>query len=300
MKSFIIITILLISSPAISAISFTNGKWETTFSCADWEQGNSLSCSQLEVGGGWVCGDELEWTIQKDKITSSANNPEGGGGKGFRHWKGDGYWNPTYNDDGGGGLTLTFPSAQEEFWMRWTMRYQSGFSWADIITDKMLYIHTDEPGYEAIPVHAGGGELVLGLQGPDDQYQMRAGAFGWNQIQGGTLYNGLARGDGKFHTYEIHIKMDTNGTDGIGRFWVDGVLRIENTHVNWSAGNTTARAGWTHMLIGSNQLEPNNGACAYVDFDDIVIHNLKPSNSDSFGNPYIGLISTAPQGLYIK
>lgn len=49
------------------------------------------------------------------------------------------------------------------------------------------------------------------------------------------------------------------------------------------------------MLIGSNQRFITGGDY-YVDFDDMVIYNATPPNTDSGGNPYIGPLgdSTTP------
>ncbi len=103
--------------------------------------------------------------------------------------------------------------------------------------------------------------------------------------------------DGLFHCFEIHLKMDSNGTDGIGRLWIDGVLRASNAGVNWSNGNATARAGWKKFFFHENQNNPGNGRPMYVDYDDMVIYNTTPPNRDAQGNPFIGPIGwngTAP------
>lgn len=81
--------------------------------------------------------------------------------------------------------------------------------------------------------------------------------------------------------------MDTNSTNGIGRFWVDGVLQINNIAVDWSDGDQTARNGWDYFEFDSNQNAPIGGPY-YVDYDDMVIYNSPPPNLDANSNSFIG------------
>lgn len=344
------------ASTAISAIIFTNGKWETTFNCAEWKQGSGLVCDGVETSGGWypakvtgisiasggtgyIIGDILTTTgwsgqeckvrvdsiggsgevtsvsvtqigfgsaldlslvtpynttggsgsaatlmitsfsTEKDQITGDANYSGGKGDKGFRHWKGDG------QNVNGGGVEIVFPAAQKELWIRWYMRYEQGFSWSSLVYDKILYIHTGVLGTDTAFIHYGLNEMVPSAQGTSDPYQVRTGSVGWEQTQGGSV------GDGLFHAYELHLKMDTDGTNGIGRVWIDGILRAENTHVNFSNASATARLGWPNILVGSNQATPNNSKCSYVDYDDMIVYNTTPPSVDAEGNPFIGPIS---------
>ena len=94
--------------------------WSTTYDCLEWDQSQgSPSCDGLALGGGWTCEGLGE------QITSDANYPNGAGGKGQRHWKGDGIDNVT-----SGGLSLAFQTPQKELWIRWYMRYEEGFKWS--------------------------------------------------------------------------------------------------------------------------------------------------------------------------
>ena len=77
--------------------------WATTFNSPAWKQSDGLSrkavnCAGLSGFGAWhIKGYE-------DQITAEANHPAGGGGKGFRHWEGDG------SNRGGGGIFFQFGS----------------------------------------------------------------------------------------------------------------------------------------------------------------------------------------------
>lgn len=257
---------------ALSAITFSNGKWETSFNCSEWLQGGSLSCDQLSAGGGWTTSNG-----QGDQITAGANNPLGQGGRGFRHWVGDGI------NNNGGGLGVVFPSPQTELWIRFYQRYEAGFAWSAINYNKILYIYTAAAGIDVISEYYGNNYALI-AQGTPNAYQVMTNTYGWSNVMGGSV------SDGAFHCFDIHIKMDSNGSDGVGQLWIDGALKTSNTAVNWSNGNSTARLGWTDFLMGSNQRTPNNGKDSYYDFDDMVVYNATPPNKDAQGNPFIGPI----------
>ena len=271
--TLIISLFLFCPTTSFGVITFTDGSWSTTFNCADWNQGDTLTCDGLRKGLDETCNGT------KDEITINANNSLSIG-KGFRHYKGDGI------NVEGGGVNIDFPSAQTEFWLRWYMRYQSGFQWLSLNYDKHMYIITDAPS-TAVIAEFWYDRYVAIAQNTPNYYQVQtAEGDGWTGVMGG------ATGDGLFHSYEVYLKMDTDSTNGVGRIWIDGVLVAENTGVDFSGGNATARLGWTAIGMGSNQREPNNGGCYYADFDDVAIYTTMPPNVDSSANPMIGQIDT--------
>ena len=80
---------LLLPNIASAAI---NLPWSTTYNCPDWAQSNGLynvNCDGLTGFGDWTCNNG-DGTIREEQITAAANYPSGGGGKGQRHWLGDG------------------------------------------------------------------------------------------------------------------------------------------------------------------------------------------------------------------
>ena len=99
---------------------------------------------------------------------------------------------------------------------------------------------------------------------------------GWNTIMvnGTTDARGNKRSDGQWHLYEIHIKMDTNGSNGIGEAWIDGIRRFYRSDMNF--GSQTGKIGWSHIAIGENNQIPTTTRCMYVDFDDIIISTTGP------------------------
>jgi hypothetical protein len=221
-----------------------NLPWSTTFNCTDWSQGGSLNCDGMAAYGNWTCNG------QPEQVTASANNSSSG--KGQRHWKGDGV------NVNSGGLAVFFNSPQKEIWIRWYMRYQAGFKWSSLNYDKLIYLdNTTVPelyGWDRVNVYAGGANRA-------------STTGGWDTImKNGPVdpATGHRTSDGKFHSYEVHLKND--GANGLAEFWVDGVKYLSATNINFGTD-------FTRVLFGSNQRSPANGGCLAVDYDDIKISN---------------------------
>lgn len=273
---FAVLIALLLPSISIGAISFSGGKWSTTFSCAEQSQFvGSLACDGLDWWNNYT--DVPGHTTQ---IIADANNPSGGGGRGAR------FWVTTGQNLNTGTINATFPSYQKEMWIRWYSRHQLGWSFSNLEDDKNLYIWSAGNVTQVIPEFYQNSYRLTAQATPDPNPVITAG-WGWNQVMGGST------GDGQWHCFEIYLKMDTNGSNGVGRFWVDGILRASNTAVNWSNNNTTAQQGWDHFYFEENQKYISNGPW-YVDYDDVVVYNTTPPNTDSYGNPMIGLLGTTP------
>lgn len=270
------ISITLFFFPAIS-YSAVNLPWSTTYNCSDWAQSNGLynvNCDGISGYGGWTC-DNGDGTVKEEQITALASNPNGGGGKGQRQWVGDGVNNNS------GGMNITFNPASE-IWVRWYMRFQNGFKWSPLAYDKWLYINS---GYSnaVIPGWINDKANI----GPVGYDYSSLSAGGWSVVMGGST------SDGQWHVYEVHLKTDTNGTDGLAEMWIDGVKWMTVTNLNHKGMN------WESILIGSNQSSPSNGACMAVDFDDMAISTTG----------YIGPISggatdttppSAPSGVIVS
>lgn len=225
--------------------------WSTTFECGEWTQSDgrdrdNVNCDGMTGWGGWTASGGEE-----EQIALAANNPEGGGGKGQRHWVGDG------ENNNSGGLSVTFNSAQSEFWVRWYMRYANGFQWDPLSYDKILYI---DPGTPRAFILEWYGADKCNIRTAIGNNNLSASGFGWNTTMGGSS------SDGQWHCLELHVKMDTDGTDGIAEMWVDGRKTLSYSNVDYST-----KPGWDRIGIGSNQYKPNNGSVKAVDFDDIAI-----------------------------
>lgn len=248
--------------------------WSTTYDCADWSSYNPQpNCAPigLEHFGGDQCpqsGGVYE------QITSAANNPNGGGFKGQRHYLGDGRNILT------GGTQVVLSPDQNEIWMRWYMRFPLGFAWTNPLYHSFKVIYID-------PLTA---LRIIFSYSYNDAFNFycyntlysssSADGTGWTHVMSGNT------GDGLWHSYEIHLKMDTNGTDGIGEAWVDGVKLIDDHNANWVNGSGLKMHS---IVIGHNAAYADNvnhggSFCTPVDFDDVAINNTG----------YIGPIGATP------
>ena len=268
------------SSPSYAAVSLP---WSTTYNCSDWTQGQTLSCDGISTYGDWTTSNG-----SKEQITAPANYPSGGGGKGQRHWLGDGYTNNS------GGLTVNFSSPQSEIWMRWYMRFEQGFAWNYLNNYKLIYVNTGTS--RVILGWDGSNYLRVRVDSTNQNYNNNINfpAGGWDavMVNGGTYIQTSANGatpgqinqtsDGQWHIFEIHLKVDTNGTNGIIEWWVDQVKVTNVTNANLNAVPISV------AVIGSNSTYPLNGRDMYVDYDDIAI------STTGYIGPIVSGDTTAP------
>lgn len=242
--------------------------WSTTFNCNEWTQSNGLTasavnCDSLSAHGGWTA-DNGDGTKKEEQITQSANNTNGGGGRGQRHWVGDGTTN------GSGGLGINFATPYPELWIRWYMRYELDFQWdasttlTNQVGQKWLYIDPGATQY----VHVDMSNFDTLQIGTTSSGYWSSSGTGWNTVManGATDVRGNKKSDGLWHRYEAHLKMDTNGSNGVIEIWIDGILRMSNQNVNYKT-----QSGWSYIVIGSNAVGSVNGRAMYLDYDDISI-----------------------------
>ena len=251
--------------------------WSTTFDCAECLEPSSCLCDVGVTDGpswGYYCnnaGAPSSTTPNSNTagIIAEANNPDGGGGKGARFWAGDG------KDDLSGTLAITFNSVQPELYIRWYFKYPAGFTWTSggIGYEKWLYIHTDQ-GTDCVPEPTGWDQINVYSSAPSPPGNNQAWAVtgGWDTIMAaGELVGGHRTGDGLWHWAEVHIKMDTNGSNGIAEMWTGGVKRFSFTNMNYGT-----KTGWKSLHFKSNQNTPSNGGCKAVYYDDMAIATTGP------------------------
>jgi hypothetical protein len=254
--------------------------FQTTFNCPDWNQNMGLGDAAVCSAGDGISGNG-GWTTSNgsvDQITAAANNPAGGGGKGFRHWVGDGL------NNGGGGIGIQF-SPRSELWIRYYIRYQSGFGWGGSIFHKQIYVTQGAPGTFYFGLHAGsiGGHVEVDQNGGG----IKLSSMSWSAMQGGST------GDGQFHCMEIHVKMNSTGTssDGVFEMWHQGTQIYSASNVHFS--NSTG-AAWSNFFTSNHNAPSNGGVDVYVDYDDIVV-----SDSGYIG-PIGGVNIAAPLNLRVQ
>jgi hypothetical protein len=232
--------------------------FQTSFYCPDWDQGMGLSDAAVCRRGDGIRGNGA-WTTRNgsmDQITAAANHPAGAGGKGFRHWVGDGL------NNGGGGIVVTFDPTPE-MWFRYYIRFQAGFAWAGgVINMKTIYCNRGEPGTFYFGLHDGviGGHVEVDRTGGGNKHSKVT----WAQWQNG------ATGDGEFHALEVHARMNTTGTssDGVMEYWLNGTRIYSDSAIQFAR---TSGATFTNCAVGENHYNPGNRADAYVDFDDLAV-----------------------------
>lgn len=147
----------------------------------------------------------------------------------------------------------------------------------------MLYLHGSSfAGYFGYPYISNSGRFVInGGSGGVPTCQ----GCGWQ-----FLNNGSDISDGRWHSYEMHYKENS---PQIFEFWIDGVLKISDSTVNYGSG------GVTWIELGSNALAVGNSTCQAVDYDDMVISTtgyIGPISGGGGGVPDYTAPST-PAGL---
>jgi hypothetical protein len=224
-------------------------------------------CDDLAPNGDYTCS----WQDKEEQITAEANNPSGGGGKGQRKWLGDGV------NDGSGGTKVNFNTPQSDVWIRWYARFQPGFKWSTYEGFKMVYMFKTGGGsgplYYTIAYNSDWLSMYPqtgGTQVPsaylDSLNHYHCNGCGWLSL----FPSGQS--DGSWHAFEIHAKIESPGkNDGVFQAWVDGRIVIDANTVNYGMADNGYL--FSNFTIGSNAKTPNNGGCAYVDFDDIAVRN---------------------------
>lgn len=233
--------------------------FETSFTTA---QGWTSDTQQFGTGCGSGfsgiqpgVGNNGAWTTASgscDEVTTAANYPGGAGGRGFRHYRGNG------SDNNGGGMMITLPTGMTEVWYSLRIRFSSGFQWVGGTPHytKDLYWHTSS-GY-LVAGHQGGG---WGFDvGGHDNY---GGTENWT-----TLYSS-GTADGLWHCLDFYHNI-ANST---ARVWVDGVKVLDKSGVNYTGFST-----FTHFQLGENQAIVNGGDY-YTDYDDLRIDTGLPAGS---------------------
>lgn len=255
MKKLILILIIILCVPCFSfaAVSLP---WSTTFDCAEWAQSDGVDtgCDGLERYKNYTCEP---CSSEEVEIITAANNPDGGGGRGYRHIDGNGV------NSGAGALRLVFTSGQTELWIRWYMKYESGTYWSPLSYDKILYIDDLDGDWVIVKLNSDDSVGVRTVMG--DEVGSSSGT-GWETMMGGST------SDGKWHYNEVHLKRDTNGTDGIAEWWIEDtngdINKVLNIH-NMDYGETTMN----YIYFDANQSSIGNAGCINVDYDDMAVNN---------------------------
>ena len=246
-----------IAWPHTSIAQTVSLSFQTTFNIPEWNQSLGISDAQLAPAGDGIRG-EGNWTTTNgsmDQVTLAANYPGGGGGRGYRHWVGDG---PSNN---GGGIEIFWP-ATSEYWLRYYVRFQIVSGWQQSVFMKMLYILP--PGTFYFGFH----DSVVGGHVESDSVDH---GFGLGNHKSTVSWSVVD--DTNWHCMEVHAKMNPVGGvgNGVFEFWLDGAKIYSNSSVNFTNSNGQQFSG---ARVGENAHSPANGGVDfYVDFDDFAISN---------------------------
>ncbi|MFZ3043879.1 MAG: hypothetical protein WA058_02095 [Minisyncoccia bacterium] len=267
MKRYVcLLLILLAPKITLATVALTGGEWSTTFNCTGYQQDtgtqNDNVCDGVEENGNfpYTCESSLSET------SVAGNYSGGGGGSGFRMRMCSGVNTQT------SGPLMEFSPGINEFWMRWYMRFGPGLSFSSL---------------EYIKILSWGG--AYGQGGPNLYMNMQSGRMAdfyanetlWHNQTYDTgceancnIADDLPEftfsdimgnpSDGSWHYYEVHLKPDTNGVDGIAEMWVDNVLRNRHTGIGVGANKSTV---WLSWFINQSTI----GTGGWVDVDDIAI-----------------------------
>jgi hypothetical protein len=243
--------------------------FQTSFTTA---QGWTTDRVQYPAGPGFcndspICSNRIQpeigngggWTTQNgnaDSVTTAANYSGGAGGRGFRHWRGEGSGNNA------GGIQINLPSPQSEIWFRWYMRYSTpNVQWNSLQQTKDLYINAGGgPGMSfTLGVHNGTNPGTFGVGVVQPKSQNLFSSPGWSVI-----------GDGNWHALEFHVKTTS---PAVAEYWVDGVLSQRHTTNPFDGQPLTFNnSPVSFILVGSNHCCTAAGSPDfYNDYDDFAI-----------------------------
>jgi len=171
----------------------------------------------------------------------------------------------------------------DEFWYRVWVFYPNGFSFnCKGCSEGIKFMRTR--------TQAQSGEF----EGSWDYYIRNDGPLMATGVNSKTFYSNVPSDErrgigepvttGTWHAYEHYIKFSSTPGKGVIRAWQDGKLIFEHTATATLKSSTSVvrdASIWTYW----NNLAPTTQS-AY--FDDVVMTNERPSNTDEHGNPYIG------------
>jgi hypothetical protein len=193
-----------------------------------------------------------------DLIDAASNFSGGLGGRGFKHWRGDGTPPPgTQANDVGGGFVVQWGTATTDFWLRYYFKHELGFAYTggapEDIKDIFLQATGNWFGFDGVGLRL--------VSNGANYYANSPANWGFDDLVGGTT------GDGVWHYADLHFVSDTNGTDGVFEAWIDGTRHIYYTNVNHEKNGGT----FSEVIIGSNGKYPNNGADKAEFYDEIAV-----------------------------
>ena len=241
--------VLVLLAIPCSVWAGVNLPWSTTFDCPEWNHiSDPLECPGIDKHGGWSAqpGNKYE------EISAQANHPAGDGGKGARHWTGDG------TNNGSGSIEIYFNSPQDRVWVRWYQRWEPGFKATPIYMTKELYFWNTGPNQivHEMNLPDGGGWGTVFVGGGQGHYYNEGGFKYW--YPSGTS-------DGSWVLFEVLVDIP----NGKYKYWVNEELLLDK-NINFP---TNPKLESICFQINSKGVDNGIGRPMYIDYDDVAISN---------------------------
>lgn len=262
----------------VSALAAINLPFSTTYNCAEQQQGSTnpfwVTCDGIAKYGDWTTASG-----SKEAITTAANYSGGGGGRGQRHWIGNG----TSGGSNSGTVWYSFSTSQSEIYMRWYVRPAAGLN-MEGAGMKMAYFKNQctQDSFSMEP-----GQIRYVVNGTP----VGATKFGWDSWMPGGI------SDGAWHWFEIHLKrQNPNNANGTMEWWIDGVLRASAYNITFSGACT----GYDGLELPSNHnFITVGGLDQPFDIDDVAIRTTGPIGPLGITPPVAPQPPAAPQNLQL-
>jgi len=259
--AFFLIALLLFASAAHGAVFFSDNFDSCTSNCTVTTAGPPNSA-------GWSAwyASQLTATIggvqhYSGEITSPGR---GGTGKSLKMWRASTAFGD-YSD------ALNWIGSGPNHWfMRYYIKIPTGFSSSQDYKLWRFNTNSGVAGKNEIYMDYYGGTWAIYDGGP------------WQNLISSSQYNGLLH-DGNWHCVEFEFGLATNTL----RFWIDDILRYENTNRTWTA--TGNLSGMQHFNIGNTYDHTGKWQSGWLamEVDDFVL-------STTYVGPVSGGVNPAP------
>jgi hypothetical protein len=175
----------------------------------------------------------------------------------------------------------------DEVWIRVWAYFPTGFSFSCGGCSqgvKYIRIHTASESGSNEGYHS----ILLKDSAVEVDSEVTGKTFHSNNVGKKTV--GEKNTTGTWHAYEMYIRFSATPGKGVYRVWQNGNLVFEDTTTN-TLKSSTSKADLIYLFSYWNNGAPKTQS-AFV--DEIIVTSVKPSETDSEGNPFIGVGNFKP------
>ena len=157
-----------------------------------------------------------------------------------------------------------------EVWIRAYYYFESGWQWNGQGTKIMRNHNSHSDGSHAkyTSIYTRSGQVSISIEPSAEDYEAASSAY---------------FDIGSWQCIEIYVYNDE--TDGIVRIWKDGILLIETT----TYGTMEQVGDYSNYSFLMSTWNTGPSRDQYNWIDDVIVTNETPANTDTAGNPMIGL-----------